>query len=196
MTWYSWLNKADSLALDSSKPHPVNAGYAVQVLPTVTPSQLMYRRKTPDPDSTQSQKAMTRSPSPSRTKSSHSSSLLTSPSGQRALLILAGLLSLFIVTKIFFPSDPSSHLLPIVPTNLHPKNYLNASSSEPAPFEFCPLYGPGDPIATKYGAVNLARSKVHMGSGARVQRVVHKALSGLPVTISVLGGSSTYPARA
>lgn len=31
-----------------------------------------------------------------------------------------------------------------------------------------------------------------MGSGARVQRVVQKAMAGLPVTISVLGGSGTF----
>ncbi len=30
---------------------------------------------------------------------------------------------------------------------------------------------------------------MHTGSGARVQRVVQKAMAGLPVTISVLGGS-------
>ncbi len=30
---------------------------------------------------------------------------------------------------------------------------------------------------------------MHTGSGARVQKVVQKAMAGLPVTISVLGGS-------
>lgn len=32
-----------------------------------------------------------------------------------------------------------------------------------------------------------------MGSGARVQKVIQKAMAGGPVTISVLGGSSEYP---
>ena len=34
---------------------------------------------------------------------------------------------------------------------------------------------------------------MHTGSGARVQRVVQKAMAGLPVTISVLGGSGEAP---
>jgi hypothetical protein len=75
---------------------------------------------------------------------------------------------------------------------LRPHDYLNASAADPAPFDFCPVYGPGDELATKYGATVLARTRVHAGSGARVQRVIHKALSGLPVTISVLGGSSMF----
>ncbi|KAG9046394.1 cap64-like protein [Tulasnella sp. UAMH 9824] len=127
-------------------------------------------------------------PSPSRTKSH---GLLSSPSGQRALLILGGLVSLFVVTKVFFPSESSPFALshPPIATPLVAKNYLNSSKIEPAPFEFCPFYGPGDTLAQKYGAHNLAKSKVHMGSGGRIQRVIHKALSGLPVTISVLGGS-------
>lgn len=72
---------------------------------------------------------------------------------------------------------------------LRPHDYLNASASDPAPFDFCPIYGPGDDLALKYGATVLSRTRMHSGSGARIQRVIHKALSGLPVTISVLGGS-------
>ncbi|KAF8578818.1 hypothetical protein K439DRAFT_1395200 [Ramaria rubella] len=86
------------------------------------------------------------------------------------------------------PDDAPHHAF----TNAHlvPKDYLNASNDpEFAPFDFCPVYGPGDFIAQKYGAHALSRSKLHLGSGARVQRVIRKALSGLPVTISVLGGS-------
>jgi hypothetical protein len=75
---------------------------------------------------------------------------------------------------------------------LRPHDYLNASAADPAPFDFCPVYGPGDDLAAKYGATVLARTRVHAGSGARIQRVIHKALSGLPVTISVLGGSSEF----
>ncbi|KAG8899281.1 cap64-like protein [Tulasnella sp. 403] len=154
----------------------------------------MYRRRTPELrlDTTENGSSMisekSNSPSPSRTKSN---SLLSSPSGQRALLILAGIVSLFIVTRIFFPSDASPFNPGQMPISipLVAKNYLNSSKTDPAPFAFCPIYGPGDPVAAKYGAHNLAKSRIHVGSGGRVQRVIHKALSGLPVTISVLGGS-------
>lgn len=133
--------------------------------------------------------------SPSRTKSH---GLLSSPSGQRALLILGGLVSLFVVTKVFFPSETSPFALshPPAAVPLVAKDYLNSSKIEPAPFEFCPFYGPGDTIAQKYGAHNLAKSKLHLGTGGRIQRVIHKALSGLPVTISVLGGSSKSRRRS
>lgn len=156
----------------------------------------MYRRRTPElrlntstENGSSSRMEKQSPPSPSRTKSH---GLLSSPSGQRALLILGGLVSLFVVTKVFFPSESSPFALshPPIATPLVAKNYLNSSKIEPAPFEFCPFYGPGDTLAQKYGAHNLAKSKVHMGSGGRIQRVIHKALSGLPVTISVLGGSS------
>ncbi|KAJ7130333.1 hypothetical protein C8R44DRAFT_872145 [Mycena epipterygia] len=74
--------------------------------------------------------------------------------------------------------------------NLTPKNYLNASSEAgPNPFDFCPVYGPGDEIGVKHGAVPLGKTRLHLGSGARIQRVLNKALTGQPVTISILGGS-------
>jgi hypothetical protein len=69
-------------------------------------------------------------------------------------------------------------------------DYLNASLSDPAPFPFCPIYGPGDEVANRRGQAGLLRSKLHTGTGARMQRVVRKALSGAPLTISVLGASS------
>ncbi|KAL7415570.1 hypothetical protein BDY24DRAFT_381553 [Mrakia frigida] len=72
---------------------------------------------------------------------------------------------------------------------LTPHDYLNASLSEPAPFPFCPLYGPGDEVANRRGQVNLLKTRLHTGTGARVQKVVRKALSGAPLTISVLGAS-------
>ncbi|CDZ98034.1 SGNH hydrolase-type esterase domain [Phaffia rhodozyma] len=68
-------------------------------------------------------------------------------------------------------------------------DYLNASLIDPAPFPFCPLYGPGDEVANRRGQLALMKSKMHLGSGARVQKVIRKALSGHPVTISVLGAS-------
>lgn len=165
----------------------------------------MHRRKTPElrsnseplsPRSMITDKPINGSASPSRTKSS---SLVSSTSGQRVLLIVVGLVSLFFVTKIFLPSDHSfsiagGHQFQRT-EQLVARNYLNISSATPAPFDFCPIYGPGDPVAAKYGGHNLARGRIHTGSGARVQRVIHKALSGLPVTISILGGSgaSTQP---
>ena len=72
---------------------------------------------------------------------------------------------------------------------LTPYDYFNASASDPAPFEFCPVFGPGDAVAERRGQWGLLKSRLHMGSGARVQRVIQKAMAGLPVTISVLGGS-------
>jgi hypothetical protein len=82
----------------------------------------------------------------------------------------------------------------LVPINyLHSTNYFTANSSEggtsSSPFHFCPVFGPGDDIAEKYGAVALSQSRLHLGSGGRVHRVIHKALLGQPITMSVLGGS-------
>lgn len=82
---------------------------------------------------------------------------------------------------------------------LLPKNYLressifsvNASESDAAgyPFDFCPVFGPNDDLAQRYGALALTQSRLHVGSGGRLHRMLHKALLGRPVTISVLGGS-------
>jgi hypothetical protein len=71
-------------------------------------------------------------------------------------------------------------------------DYLNASASDPPPFAFCPVFGPGDAIGEKRGQWGLLRSRLHMGSGARVQKVIQKGLAGEAVTISVLGGSSGF----
>ena len=75
--------------------------------------------------------------------------------------------------------------------SLSPHDYLNASLAEPAPFSFCPVYGPGDEVSQRRGQTALLKSKLHLGTGARMQRVIRKALSGAPLTISVLGASST-----
>lgn len=72
---------------------------------------------------------------------------------------------------------------------LTPRDYLNASQADPAPFDFCPVFGPGDPVTERRGQWGLLKSRLHQGSNARMQKVIHKALSGSPVTISVLGGS-------
>ena len=87
-----------------------------------------------------------------------------------------------------------SHVATSVESALHdhpltPRDYLNASQADPAPFDFCPIFGPGDIVAERRGQWGLLKSRLHQGSNARIQRVVQKALSGHPVTISVLGGS-------
>ncbi|KAF8688390.1 putative lipopolysaccharide-modifying enzyme, partial [Rhizoctonia solani] len=116
------------------------------------------------------------------------------PNGvSRAYLIAIGVLALVFLSALALSRDSIPiHLPKHALTDAHalrPHDYLNASSSDPAPFGFCPIFGPGDELAAKYGAAALAKTRLHAGTGARVQRVVHKALSGLPVTISVLGGS-------
>ena len=75
--------------------------------------------------------------------------------------------------------------------SLVPRDYLNASSFDLAPFDFCPVFGPGDAIVARRGQFELLKSRLHLGTGARVQKLLQKAMSGAPVTMSVLGGSST-----
>ena len=109
----------------------------------------------------------------------------------RVWLIIALAAILIVLSHFLFPphNEPSSH-----PTysnaNLKAKNYLR-STDEPNPFDFCPAYNPGDDVGTKYGPIRLAQSRLHMGSGARILRMLNRALAGHPVTISVIGGSST-----
>ena len=109
------------------------------------------------------------------------------------------LLFLFIVTFTHYalPSGNTHNTLHrhnYLNTGLKSKNYLNKTheGSEPNPFGFCPVFGPGDEIGKKYGPLPLSQSRLHLGSGGRVQRVIHKALLGQPITISVLGGSGAY----
>lgn len=71
-----------------------------------------------------------------------------------------------------------------------PRNYLNVTEGSPVPFTFCPALGPGDELADKYDPVALQKTRLHTGTGARIQRIITRALQGLPVTISVVGGSS------
>jgi len=111
----------------------------------------------------------------------------------RIWIILSLVLSILLLSRYIFSSPSSSpaggHRL--LSSDLKPKNYLNTSELQhrESPFAFCPVYGEGDEVGKKYGAVALARTRLHLGSGARIQRVVNKAMSGLPVTISVIGGS-------
>ncbi|KAG5651156.1 hypothetical protein H0H81_009648 [Sphagnurus paluster] len=108
----------------------------------------------------------------------------------RIWLIVA--LFLFIVTFTHF-ALPTSTTTPPRPqfstASLKAKNYLNASDTEPNPFDFCPVYGPADELAAQYGAQTLAKTRMHIGSSERIQRVLQRALAGQPVTISILGGS-------
>jgi len=107
----------------------------------------------------------------------------------RIWLILALFLFLILFTRSILPTDSSNTRHRLLNSDLRPKNYLNFTEDDALPFSFCPALGPGDQLATKYDPVALSKTRFHLGSGARVQRVINKALTGLPVTISVLGGS-------
>ncbi|KAF8330783.1 uncharacterized protein EI90DRAFT_3059256 [Cantharellus anzutake] len=132
-------------------------------------------------------------------KSNHSSSSRSSKALHQSLtpritIFLLIVFILFLFTRLsLFPSESSSRAFDVAPRGLYrhfsPRDYLNESANDPAPFHFCPIYGPGDVLAKKYRAVNLQKSVLNRGSGTRIHRVIHKAMRGLPVTISVLGGS-------
>ncbi|KAF8523701.1 hypothetical protein BU17DRAFT_43654 [Hysterangium stoloniferum] len=106
----------------------------------------------------------------------------------RIWVLVCIIIFFFLCMRLFASSDVEQRHRIFTNSNLTPKDYLN-SSDMAVPFDFCPLYGPGDPLAEKYGSHALSKSKLHVGSGARVHKVIRKALAGLPVTISVLGGS-------
>ncbi|THU85823.1 hypothetical protein K435DRAFT_378757 [Dendrothele bispora CBS 962.96] len=107
----------------------------------------------------------------------------------RIWLILVFVIFVLGFTSYILPSS-SSYSTPLYSTaNLKSKNYLNTTEMEENPFEFCPVYGPGDAIGAKYGSMKLAQSRLHLGSSGRIQRVISRALAGQPVTISVIGGS-------
>ncbi|KAF9001181.1 hypothetical protein BDQ17DRAFT_1391107 [Cyathus striatus] len=44
-------------------------------------------------------------------------------------------------------------------------------------------------MAAKYGMSVLSKSRMHLGTSTRIQRVIERALAGKPITISVIGGS-------
>ena len=111
----------------------------------------------------------------------------------RIWIILSLILSILIISRYILssPSSSSAGGHRLLSSDLKPKNYLNTTELQQreSPFAFCPIYGEGDEVAKKYGALALTKTRLHLGSGARIQRVVNKAMSGLPVTISVIGGS-------
>lgn len=90
-----------------------------------------------------------------------------------ALILLLGFV--FILTRLFSHSSSQRHPF-YDQESLHPRNYLNGSlsASNPPPFSFCPVHGPGDTIGQKYGPSAMAKSRLHLGSGARIQRVIHR----------------------
>ena len=114
----------------------------------------------------------------------------------RIWIILSLVLSILLLTRYIIGSSsaPSAGGHRLLSSDLKPKNYLNATDLQhrESPFAFCPVYGEGDEVSKKYGALALTKTKLYLGSGARIQRVVNKAMSGLPVTISVIGGSGVF----
>ena len=101
----------------------------------------------------------------------------------RIWALLSLFLFLIIFTRYALPSTQKTH-------ELQPKVYTNSTVTNP--FKFCPVHGPDDKLAAKYGAQTLSKSMLHVASGERVQRVLNKALAGNPVTISILGGSGIF----
>ena len=172
--------------------------------PKLDPSPLMQRR-------TAKSTAHIAPPTPGIPSSEILSSVDKQPSrlNQRTLglpnriwLILTLFLSILLFTRLILPShhpDASyylrSHPAPYSPS-LHPINYFNLSDPDDdptqKPFPFCPTFGKGDTLAEKYGPLAISKSWLHLGSGARVQQVIHKALLGQPVTISIIGGSGEH----
>ncbi|KAG6914075.1 hypothetical protein DXG01_002551 [Tephrocybe rancida] len=107
----------------------------------------------------------------------------------RIWAILAFFLFVILFTHYALPTTPTPSAHQFSPVNLKVKNYLNITETEPNPFDFCPIYGPGDEIGAKYGVQALSKTGIYLGSGERIQRVLNRALAGQPVTISILGGS-------
>ncbi|WVO17870.1 hypothetical protein L204_105568 [Cryptococcus depauperatus] len=105
---------------------------------------------------------------------------------RRIWTLVGVVVAILTLSRLLLPAASDSHG---VSGLLTPRDYLNASVQDPAPFDFCPVFGPGDKIAERRGQWGLLKSRLHIGSGARVQRVIQKAMAGLPVSISVLGGS-------
>lgn len=111
----------------------------------------------------------------------------------RRCIILFLVIFIIAATLFIWPISGSRSVAQIYSNaDLKAKNYFNATEADPNPFPFCPNYGPDDVLGTKYGVVTLSKSRFHLGSGDRIQRVLNRALAGQPVTISVLGGSSEF----
>lgn len=117
----------------------------------------------------------------------------------RIWALLLGFVSLVVVSRQVLSYH--RQLQPLNTSGLVPINYLklpnhfpgdsSAGDSSSSPFMFCES---ADDIVKKYGGVALAQTRLHLGSGGRVHRVIHKALLGQPITMSVLGGSGMFHA--
>ena len=108
----------------------------------------------------------------------------------RKCVLLVIVLFILAATLFISPLSGSRSVTQIYSNaDLKAKNYFNMTEGDPNPFPFCPNYGPDDELGNKYGAVTLSKTRLHLGSGDRIQRVINRALAGQPVTISVLGGS-------
>ena len=131
---------------------------------------------------------------PPRPSASRSSKHLHESLTPRITIFLLIIFILIIFTRLaLFPQESSPygprHALLPSHHKLVPRDYLNASAHDPAPFPFCPIFGPGDELGKRYTPASLHKTVLHSGSNARLQRIINKAMRGLPVTISVLGGS-------
>jgi hypothetical protein len=98
---------------------------------------------------------------------------LFASSTARVWAIIVGVCVIFAITRLFASSSTAGTSF-YDQASLHPVNYLNTSKLAPPPFPFCPVHGPGDVIGNKYGAHAMAKSRVHLGSGARIQRLIHR----------------------
>jgi len=108
----------------------------------------------------------------------------------RIWLILILFVALILFTRSVLPHDNQASRRRQLNADLKPKNYLNITAGDTTvPFPFCPSLGAGDEIAAKYDPISLMKTRFHTGSGARVQRVINRAMSGYPVTMSIVGGS-------
>jgi hypothetical protein len=132
-----------------------------------------YVRAATEQDPALSERKTLRPATPSSTAKMNEKGRIPGSLG-RAYWIAIGVLALVFLSALALSRDSIPlHLPKHALTDAHalrPHDYLNASAADPAPFDFCPIFGPGDELATKYGATVLARTRLHSGSGARIQR--------------------------
>lgn len=110
----------------------------------------------------------------------------------RIWLIVALFVLILLLTHYAVPDNLPASTRVYSNAHLKSKNYFQVQQQSdplPNPFEFCPVYGPEDVVGSKHGSVKLGQSRLHLGSGARIQRLLNRALAGHPITISVIGGS-------
>lgn len=91
----------------------------------------------------------------------------------RIWVLIMGIAVVYGIHRLFHSTSNTNHSF-YNQEALYPVNYLNTSTPSFPPFSFCPVHGPGDAIGNKYGAHAIARSRLHLGSGARIHRLLHK----------------------